>query len=159
MPYPNRKVGAVATKQRLYSSPEMATVFREWCDHERFLYNLSVEQFEFAARYRGCAAHPNEAVKSRQHWPSPAERARQLAELRAELDWLRSGPSAVQQQALRVVDRAYANWFKNPAHFRRPSFRDVRTTAALALLALATTSISKRSTVAGRKFGSPKSVG
>jgi hypothetical protein len=53
MSHSNRKVGAVSTKQRLYSSPEMATVFREWCDHERFLYNLSVEQFEFAARYGG----------------------------------------------------------------------------------------------------------
>ena len=113
----------MGTQQRLYPSPAVATAFLEWCDQGRFLYNLSVEQFEFAARYRGFAAHPNEAVKSRQHWPSPAERARQLAELRAELDWLRSGPSAVQQQAIRVVDRAYANWFKNPGHFRRPGFR------------------------------------
>ena len=147
----------MGTEQRLYRSPEVATVFREWCDQERFLYNLSVEQFEFAARYRGFAAHPTRP-SSRASTGSPDERARQLSELRAELDWLRSGPSPVQQQAIRVVDRAYANWFKN-----RPLSSSwlsrTRTTVALASPALATTSISKRSIVAGRRFVCPKWAG
>jgi putative transposase len=121
----------MGTKCRLRPTTEVEQSLLSWCDHERFLYNLCVGQFEFAFRYRGFAAHPNEAAKSRQHWPSPAERARQLAELRGELDWLRSGPSAVQQQALRVVDRAYANWFKNPAHFRRPTFRSRHATQGI----------------------------
>jgi transposase len=95
----------------------------EYASHERFLYNLSVEQYEFALRCRGFAAHPNEAVKSRQHWPNSPERMRQLTELRAELDWRGEGSSSAQQQALRVVDTAYANWWKNPSHFQRPNFR------------------------------------
>ena len=95
----------------------------QYANHERFLINLAVEQFEFASRCRAYAAHPDEAVKTRQHWPHSPERMRQLTELRAELDWLRAGCQAAQQQALRIVDTAYANWWKNPSHFRRPTFR------------------------------------
>ncbi len=95
----------------------------QYANHERFLINLSVEQFEFASRCRAYAAHPDEAVKSRQHWPHSSERMRQLTELRAEVDWLRAGCQAAQQRALRIVDTAYANWWKNPSHFRRPTFR------------------------------------
>jgi IS605 OrfB family transposase len=113
----------MTVRQRVYPTAEAASTMAEYANHERFLYNLSVEQFEFAFRYRGFAAHPNEATKSRQNWPSSAERMRQLTELRAELGWLREGCQTAQQQALRVVDTAYANWWKNPAHFRRPSFR------------------------------------
>lgn len=113
----------MTVRQRIYPTSEAATAMTEFANHERFLYNLSVEQYEFAFRYRGFAAHPNEAVKSRQHWPNSPERMRQLTELRAELDWLRDGCQTSQQQALRVVDKSYANWWKNPSHFHRPTFR------------------------------------
>jgi IS605 OrfB family transposase len=96
---------------------------RTFNDHERFLVNLAVEQYNFASRYRAYRAHPDESVKSRQLWPHSKERMAQLTELRAELDWLRDGSQTAQQQAIRVVDRAYANWKARPDHFRRPTFR------------------------------------
>lgn len=96
---------------------------RTFNDHERFLINLSVEQYNFASRYRAYRAHPDEAVKSRQLWPHSKERMAQLTELRAELDWLRDGSQAAQQQAIRVVDKSYANWMARPDHFQRPTFR------------------------------------
>lgn len=112
----------MSVKCRAYPTAAAAARMQGFVDHERFLINLSVEQYDFAHRYRAYAAHPHEAVRSRQHWPTNAERMRQLTELRQELDWLKDGCQAAQQQAIRLVDRAFQNWFKNPSHFRRPAF-------------------------------------
>jgi len=92
-------------------------------NHERFLINLSVEQYNFAARYRGYRVNPNEAVKSRLAWSHSKERMAQLTELRAEVGWLREGSQTAQQRAIRIIDTAFSNWRKRPDHFRRPTFR------------------------------------
>jgi transposase len=115
----------VGVKQRAYPSHVQAENFWDFTDHERFLVNLAVEQYEFAFQYRAYAANPSKASKSRHRWPSDAERQRQLTELRStqRMEWLRGGCQNAQQQALRVIDRAYRNWFANPTHFRRPKFR------------------------------------
>ncbi|EQD30929.1 IS element transposase [mine drainage metagenome] len=131
----------------------------QYANHERFLINLSVEQFEFASRCRAYAAHPDEAVKSRQHWPHSSERMRQLTELRAELDWLRAGCQTAQQQALRVVDQAYANWWKNPSHFRRPTFRSKFDAQGFDSPGPAITSTCDRSAPSGVKFACLRSDG
>ncbi len=116
-------------KQRLYPTAGVAATFREWCGQERLLYNMAVEQYELAFSHRAYAAHPDEAVKTRLHWPSHGERDQQLTELRAmaagdpELSWLLACPRKVQTQALRLVDQAYKNWWKRPDHFRRPTYR------------------------------------
>lgn len=123
----------MSVKCRVYPTSDVAARMREFVDHERFLINLSVEQYDFAHRYRAYAAHPDEAVKSRQHWPTNAERMRQLTELRQELDWLKDGCQAAQQQALRVADQSFQNWFKHPGHFRRPSFRSKTDTQGFGL--------------------------
>lgn len=86
----------------------------EFCRSARKVWNVGIEQFEFAARYhRG----------KRKVWPSHVERDRQLTEARAEFDWLAATPRVVQSQALRDLDRAYRNWWGNPAHFGTPTFR------------------------------------
>lgn len=89
----------------------------EHCAHERFLFNLAVEQHEFALRHRPYR------IGKRQLWPSPKSRSAELTDLRKELDWLAAGSRKVQAQALRIVDQAYRNWWTNPEHFRRPGFR------------------------------------
>jgi putative transposase len=107
----------MGTRQRLYPTPEQSALLDEFCAHERFLYNLAVEQYEFARTYRGRRSG------GRQSWPNAKTRSAELTELRKELPWLALGSLKVQQQALRIVDRAYKNWRANPTHFRRPTFR------------------------------------
>jgi len=113
----------MAIRQRLHPNSDTVEVLRSFCDHERFLINLSVEQYEFASRYRAYASHPHEAAKSRQEWPWAGSRSSELTELRKELPWLRNGSQKAQQQALRLIDKSYRNWFNRPDHFRRPTFR------------------------------------
>ena len=48
---------------------------------------------------------------------------RELAQARQAFDWLREGSSSVQQAALRDLDRAFSNWFKNPGQYRYPTWR------------------------------------
>ena len=98
---------------RLYPTLEQAGQMDEACRSARKVWNVGVEQFEFAARY-----HRGKRVA----WPSHAERDRQLTEARAEFAWLAAGSRVVQSQALRDLDRAYRNWWGNPAHFGRPKF-------------------------------------
>lgn len=71
------------------------------------------------------------ALEQLNHWrpgrsgsPGYAERNRQLAETRKELDWLAAGSSSVQQQALRDFQQACKNW--RAGTHRRPTWRTRR---------------------------------
>lgn len=82
---------------------------QEWCAQARFVWNLALEQRNFWRR----------GIPSL----SGYDQKNQLKEARAADEWLRSGPSVVQQQAVLDLDRAFRNWWDNPRHFGRPSWR------------------------------------
>lgn len=107
-------VDQMSYRFRLYPTVEQAIQMDEFCRSARKVWNTGVQQFEFAAtHHRG----------KRMNWPSHVERDRQLTEARAALDWLAAVPRVVQSQALRDLDQAYRNWWGNPTHFGRPTFR------------------------------------
>ena len=54
--------------------------------------------------------------------PNYVAQSAQLTEARSS-SWLGEGSQTVQQQALRDLDQAYRNWWSNPGHFRRPTWR------------------------------------
>lgn len=99
-------------KAKLEPTTQQEHLLREWAGQARRVYNLAVEQHAYYVR-GGARVYP----------PSSAEQSAQLTELRAEIDWLRSGPVKVQQQALRDFWSAMNNFFRNPAHFRPPTRR------------------------------------
>jgi putative transposase len=78
------------------------------CAHARLVWNVALEHFEWSGSRRRCD------ISS---WD------RELTGLRAEVAWLAAGSSSVQQGALRDLRQAIQNWWKNPAHFRRPTRR------------------------------------
>lgn len=84
-------------------------------DHARFVFNLGLGQRNLWVKdkhVRGNLSTPRITNLSQQH---------ELAQLRSELDWLRAGSSAVQQVALRDLDRAFINFFAGRA--KHPSFK------------------------------------
>lgn len=107
------RVPKMSIKQRLYPAPEHQEMLRVHCGHARFIWNVALEQRKM---YR----------KDRDFRPSVVSQAKELSELRKELDWLRAGASTVQQQALRDLDRAYQNWWSNPKHFSPPRNRSIK---------------------------------
>jgi putative transposase len=52
-----------------------------------------------------------------------AEQCRELTAVRAEHSWLAQGSVVVQQQALRDLAQAFANFFEHPEHFGYPTFK------------------------------------
>src|SRR5215208_8109579 len=99
---------------KLGPTPEQEALFRQFAGVCRLIYNLALEQ--------------------RQHWWQRYERetgqrlnyvaqARQLTDLRAEFDWLRAVYVSCQQQALRDLDRAFANFFAGRARYPSPRRR------------------------------------
>jgi putative transposase len=52
-----------------------------------------------------------------------AHQCRELTAARAEHRWLAEGSSVVQQQALKDLAQAFANFFQHPEHFGYPTFR------------------------------------
>lgn len=56
-----------------------------------------------------------------------ATQQRELAELRGELPWLKSGASVVQQGALRDLDKAFVNFFEGRGKFPRFKRRTAQT--------------------------------
>ena len=81
------------------------------CADARFVWNLGLEQRNLWRR----------GMKS----ISVYDQKRSLTGARNTTDWLGAGSSVVQQQALFDLDRAFRNWWKNPSHFRRPTWRKV----------------------------------
>ena len=88
----------MAHRYRIYPDEEQTQIFTRHCADVRFIWNLALEQFN----------HYDKRITGRKS-PGPAERGRQLTELR-QSTWLGSGSSPIQQQALRDFDRAIKNW-------------------------------------------------
>jgi len=100
----------MSIRQRLCPDPESATWLAKHCSDSRFVYNLGLEQRNLWQRHRAARI-------------TTVSRQKELAEARQASEWLRVGSSSVQQAALRDLDRAFQNWWKNPGHFGHPTWR------------------------------------
>ena len=97
-------------KFRLYPSAPQEQLLLQHCSSARLIWNLALEQSSYYSRRRGPAPNYNLA-------------AAQLTELRQDSPWLAAGSQTVQQQALKDLDQAFKNWWRNPGHFGRPTWR------------------------------------
>ena len=88
----------------------------EHCHHARFVFNIGLEQRTMWRRSKHDRGAGLDADRM-----NTATQMRQLAQLRAEVDWLRAGSSSVQQAALRDLDRAFANLYSGRAKY--PTFK------------------------------------
>ena len=109
---PPTSVVTMAIRERLYPTDEQVPVLAGHCRHARFVWNLGLEQRNYWTRSQAARLPRLGAV----------EQQKALAEARHHT-WLGEGSSVVQQSALRDLDRAFKNWWKNPAHFGRPTWR------------------------------------
>src|ERR1019366_2072182 len=100
----------MSTRQRLYPAPDEAKILARHCADARYVWNLGLEQ---RGLYR-----PNRTQRV-----TANSQMRELAEARQSFAWLAEGSSSIQQQALRDLDQAFKNWWKNPSHFGRPTWR------------------------------------
>jgi putative transposase len=100
----------MSIRQRLYPTNTVANQLRDHCSHARFIWNLGLE-------------HRNQYRPHRTLRLNLAAQMYELALVRQSTPWLAAGSSSVQQQALRDLDQAFQNWWKNPGHFGRPTWR------------------------------------
>ncbi|NNN14424.1 MAG: IS200/IS605 family element transposase accessory protein TnpB [Acidimicrobiaceae bacterium] len=100
----------MSISQRLYPNLDDNTTLLMHCSNARFVYDLGLEQRNLWRKDR----------TAKINYPT---QAKELAEARQAFTWLKEGSSAVQQQALRDLDKAFKNWWNNPAHFFRPTWR------------------------------------
>ena len=99
------------------------------CAHARYVWNLALEQRNYWREWLW--VNPtNETVRGSftkadraRHTLSGYDQNKELAPARNQSPWLKSGSSAVQQQAVLDLDRAFKNWWGNPGHFGRPRWR------------------------------------
>ena len=97
---------------KLNPSDEQATLFVQFAGVCRLVYNVALEQRrDFWRQFKAPAGNSI-------NYPA---QARELTMLREEFDWLRAVHVTPQQQALRDLDRAYANFFNGIAKY--PGFR------------------------------------
>jgi len=107
----------VSIKQRLYPDTGVEVALVEHCQMHRFVWNLGLEQ---RAMWEETRRHFVEKVTYN-------TQARQLTELRADVDWVRAGSTVVQQGALRDLDRAFDNFFKGThayPQFKKRNWRE-----------------------------------
>ena len=101
----------VGRRFRLYPTRVQEEKMLRYCGARRFVYNLALEQREFAFKLTGRS-------------PRFAEQCRQLKELRLDPEvacWLRIVPVQVLQQALRDLDGSFQRFFKGLAGY--PCFK------------------------------------
>lgn len=94
---------------RLYPTKLEEQTFKDYCAQTRYVYNIGLEQRNL---YKA-------------HWgptPNLIEQCRQLTEARHD-GWLSLGVATIQQQALRDLDKAFQNWWRNPIIYGRPTWR------------------------------------
>lgn len=102
----------MAFRLRLHLEPDQSEVFVRHCADARFVWNLGLEQRNFWTK----------GLAPRLPKLSMTTQAKSLTEAR-QFTWLGEGSSWIQQAALRDLDRAFQNWWKNPSHFGRPTWR------------------------------------
>jgi len=100
----------MSIRQRLYPDEANTRVLIRHTSDARYIWNLGLEQ-------RNCYR------LDRTQKVNYVSQAHELAEARAEFAWLKDGSSVVQQSALRDLDKAFQNWWNNPSHYGRPTWR------------------------------------
>lgn len=105
-----------AFRYKLAPTPEQETLFRQFAGVVRLVYNLALEQRrDWWRQYlRATGGQLNYVAQ-----------ARELTMLRAEFDWIAAVHVTPQQQALRDLDRAYANFFAGRAGYPSPRRKGV----------------------------------
>jgi len=104
-------------KYRLYATEQQEVMFARFSGTCRYVYNLALEQRR--DWWRQFKANTGHGI-------SFASQCRELTALRAEGDWIAACPVDFQQQALRDLDRAYANFFAGVADYPQPRKRGER---------------------------------
>ena len=99
----------MSIRERLCPQEQELSVLVRHCSDARYVWNLALEQRSLWVRGRMRKITTNSQMID-------------LADAR-KVTWLKEGSSAIQQQALRDLDRAFWNWWKRPDHFGRPTWR------------------------------------
>lgn len=123
----------MSIRERLYPGDAEAPVLVRHCADARFVWNLGLEQRNYWSREQSARLPRLGCV----------EQQKSLAEARKHT-WLGEGSSAIQQQALRDLDRAFCNWWRNPGHFSRPTWRKAGVHEGFAIRDLSVRRLNRR---------------
>lgn len=99
-----------AFKYRLYPDDSQARLLRQHAGCCRYVFNMGLEYRRKAYRRRGESRGYGDTV-------------RLLNIMKKEKPWLREAYSQSLQSALRNLDTAYVNFFRDPGHFGYPNFK------------------------------------
>src|SRR5690606_5998526 len=105
-----------AFRYKLAPTAEQEGLFRQFAGVCRLIYNLALEQrrdwWRHYQRQTGCRLNY-------------VAQARDLTVLRAEYDWIAAVSQTCQQQALRDLDKAFANFFAGRGRYPTPRRKGV----------------------------------
>ena len=119
LPWTNRNIHSMIHRgyqYKLHPSDEQATLFVQFAGVCRLVYNVALEQRR--DHWRQFKAPTGNSI----NYPAQAS---QLTMLREEYNWIRAVHVTPQQQALRDLERAYANFFNGIAKYLSPRRRGV----------------------------------
>lgn len=97
-------------KYRLKPTDEQSEQFAQFCGVCRLIYNLALEQRQKWGRSHRIGYH---------------EQMRELKDLRAEFDWIRSVSQTAQTQAMMDLDKAFKNFFSGLMRYPTPRKKGV----------------------------------
>lgn len=101
---------------KLDAAPKQAALFHQFAGVCRLVYNLALEQRR--DHWRNYRANNGKNI-------SYIGQAAELTQLRAQVDWIAAVAQQCQQQALRDLDKAFANFFAGRADYPCPRRKGV----------------------------------
>lgn len=97
-------------KVRIYPNIEQKLLIDKTMGCYRFVYNQTL-------------AESNQSYKDTGHFTNVKNRTLRLVSLKEEFPWLKEVDASALQQAIRDINKAMDNHFKNPKHFGFPKFK------------------------------------
>lgn len=98
-------------RYKLAPTPEQAETLAQFAGVTRLIYNLALEQRrDFWRHYQTQTGKTLNFISQ----------GRQVTELRAQVDWIGAVPSGILTQALRDLDRAFANFWAGRSRYPTP---------------------------------------
>ena len=98
---------------RLYPTEEQEVLINKTIGCCRFVHNQTLTDCK-------------QSYEQTQHFPSGKERSANLVQLKEEYEFLKEVSASALQQAIRDLDSALNNFFRNRSHFSFPKFKSKR---------------------------------
>ena len=117
-------ISTISHKIPLFPNRSQKNQFFQDCGSAKFVWNYMRRQINQAFKQTAQYDSDGKYIKKSAKTPGFCELSKILTQLRKELEFMKIGTRTAQQQKLKDLIQGYINFYNNPEHFSKPSYKD-----------------------------------